>query len=161
VVGYHVQTAVAAKHHLIVTHEVTNQGTDRSQLAAMGKQTQEAIGTEKRTALADRGYCNGEEILACEQAGINALVPKSYTSNNLAKGQFDKRDVHYNAGKDEYRCPAGQRAIWRFKGIERGFVSRVCSTRRHSKRCKHGWRRCRRPRAMNGPSTGPCRQTLL
>jgi hypothetical protein len=68
----------------------------------------------------DRGYYAGPEILKCEQAGINVLVPKSYTSNNLAKGQFDKRDFRYNAARDEYRCPAGQHAIWRFKTIEHG-----------------------------------------
>jgi hypothetical protein len=122
VVGYNVQSVVDAKHHLIVTHEVTNKGTDRAQLASMGQQAQEALGTEKITALADRGYYAGPEILKCEQAGINALVPKSYTSNNLAKGQFDKRDFHYDAAKDEYRCPAGQRAIWRFKTIEHGMT---------------------------------------
>jgi transposase len=120
VVGYNVQTAVDAKHHLVVTHEVTNQGTDRAQLSSMGQQTQEALGTEKLTALADRGYYAGPEILKCEQAGINALVPKSHTSGNLAKGQFDKRDFRYRAAKDEYRCPAGQRAIWRFTTIEHG-----------------------------------------
>jgi transposase len=120
VVGYNVQTAVDAKHHLIVTHEVTNKGTDRSQLSSMGQQPQQALRTQKITALADRGYYAGPEILACEQAGINALVPKSYTSGNLARGQFDKRDFHYIAAADEYRCPAGQRAIWRFKTIENG-----------------------------------------
>ena len=85
VVGYNVQTAVNAKHHLVVTHEVTNQGTDRAQLSSMGQQTQEALGTEKLTALADRGYYAGPEILKCEQAGINVLVPKSHTSGNLAR----------------------------------------------------------------------------
>jgi uncharacterized protein len=120
VVGYNVQTAVDAKHHLVVTHEVTNQGTDRSQLSSMGKQAQEATGVEELTTLADRGYYKGDEILKCEQAGINALVPKSHTSNNLAKGQFDKRDFRYDAARDEYRCPAGERAIWRFKTIENG-----------------------------------------
>ncbi len=122
VVGYNVQTAVDAKHHLVVTHEVTNQGTDRAQLSSMGQQTQEAIGAAKLTALADRGYYAGPEILKCEQAGINALVPKSHTSNNLAKGQFDKRDFHYLAAEDEYRCPAGQRAIKRFTTIEHGLT---------------------------------------
>ena len=122
VVGYNVQSVVDAKHHMIVTHEVTNQGTDRSQLAAMGQQAQEALGKKEITALADRGYYKGEEILACEKAGINALVPKSYTSNNLAKGQFDKRDFRYDAAKDEYRCPAGEPAIWRFQTIEHGQV---------------------------------------
>jgi transposase len=122
VVGYNVQTAVDAKHHLIVTHEVTNQGTDRAQLSSMGKKTQEAIGTQDLTALADRGYYAGPEILKCQQAGINALVPKSYTSNNLAKGQFDKRDFHYIPEKDEYRCPAGERAIWRYSGEQDGMI---------------------------------------
>jgi len=122
VVGYNVQTAVDAKHHMIVAHEVTNSGTDRSQLANMGKQTQEAIGAEKLTALADRGYYKGEEILACERAGINALVPRSHTSNNLAKGQFDKRDFRYNPRRDEYRCPAGERAIWRYSGEQDGII---------------------------------------
>ena len=103
-----------------MTHEVTNKGTDRAQLASMGQQTQAAIGSEKLTALADRGYYAGPEILKCEQVGINALVPKSHTSNNLAKGLFDKRDFHYIPEANEYRCPAGQRAIWRFKTIENG-----------------------------------------
>jgi transposase len=120
VVGYNVQTAVDAKQHLVVTHEVTNQGTDRAQLASMGQQTQEALGTDKLTALADRGYYTGPEILKCEQAGINALVPKSHTSNNLAKGLFDKRDFRYIPRRDEYRCPAGQQAIWRMTTIEHG-----------------------------------------
>jgi transposase len=122
VVGYNVQTVVDAKHHMIVTHEVTNQGTDRSQLASMGKQAQEATGVKGLTALADRGYYKGEEIVACEQAGINALVPKSYTSNNLAKGQFDKRDFHYLPEKNEYRCPAGERAIWRYSSEQAGMI---------------------------------------
>ena len=120
VVGYNVQTAVDAKHHLVVTHEVTNNGTDRAQLSSMGQQTQEALGTKKITALADRGYYAGPEILKCEEVGINALVPKSRTSNNLAKGQFDKRDFRYNSRRDEYRCPAGQRAIWRKTTVEDG-----------------------------------------
>jgi transposase len=120
VVGYNVQTAVEAKNHLIVAHEVTNSGSDRSQLASMGKQTQDAMGVEKLTALADRGYFKGEEILECERAGITALVSKPQTSNNKAKGQFDKRDFRYIAADDEYPCPAGQRAIWRFTTVENG-----------------------------------------
>jgi hypothetical protein len=120
VVGYNVQTAVDAKTHLIVAHEVTNVGSDRSQLSSMAKQTREAMGAEKLTALADRGYFHGEEILECVRAGIDAMVSKPQTSNNQAKGQFDKRDFRYIAADDEYRCPAGQRAIWRMTTVERG-----------------------------------------
>ena len=120
IVGYNVQTAVDAKHHLIVTHEVTNVGHDRHQLSSMAKQTREAIGEQTLTALADRGYFKGEQILECERAGINVLVPKPQTSNNQAKGQFDKRDFRYIAEDDEYECPAGQRAIRRFTVVEHG-----------------------------------------
>jgi hypothetical protein len=115
-----VQTAVDAKHHLIVAHEVTNLGHDRTQLATMAKQARGATGQEYLTVIADRGYFSGEEILECEQAGISALVPKPLTSNSKAEGRFDKRDFVYLPEANEYRCPAGQRAIHRFTSIENG-----------------------------------------
>jgi transposase len=117
-VGYNVQTAVDAKHHLIVAHEVTNVGHDRDQLSSMAQKVREATGRNSLTVLADRGYFKGEEILDCERAGIKTLVPKPQTSNNKALGLFDKADFRYIPRKDEYRCPAGQRAIWRFKTVE-------------------------------------------
>jgi len=120
IVGYNVQTAVDAENHLIVAHDVTNTGSDRSQLSRMAKQAKEAMGKETLTALADRGYYKGEEILACEQAGITPYVPKTQTSNNQAKGLFGKRDFIYIAEDDEYLCPAGERAIWRMKTMEKG-----------------------------------------
>ena len=77
VVGYNVQTAVDTENHLIVTHEVTNTGSDRSQLASVAKEAKAALHTEKLDAVADRGYFNGEEILACEQAGITGDAPQT------------------------------------------------------------------------------------
>lgn len=119
-VAYNVQTAVDTKHHLIVAHEVTNVGHDRQALAPMAEQARQAMGTRKLTAIADRGYFNGEQILQCEQAGIQALVCRSLTSGNRARGLFDKRDFEYLPRRDEYRCPAGERAIHRFSTIEKG-----------------------------------------
>lgn len=122
VVGYNLQAAVDAEHHLIVAHEVTNVGHDRTQLASMAKQARDALGTEQLTALADRGYFKGEEILACEEAGIIPLVPKPLTSNSKADGRFDKRDFAYDPEHDEYVCPAGETAIHRFATIENGMT---------------------------------------
>src|SRR5471032_3297129 len=96
-VGYNVQTAVDTRHHLIVSHEVTNIGHDRTQLASMASQARQALGTKDLTVIADRGYFSGAEILACEQQGITPLVPKPLTSNSRAEGQFDKRDFIYIA----------------------------------------------------------------
>jgi hypothetical protein len=108
IVGYSVQTAVDAKHHLIVEPEVTNTGSDRDQLSGMAKKARAAIGTTTLTAIADRGYFKGEEILACHEAGISTLVPKTKTSGAKAEGRFDKDDFLYDPQKNEYRCPAGQ-----------------------------------------------------
>ena len=122
IVGYNVQTAVDAKHHLIVAHEVTNVGVDRSQLSSMAKQARSAMGSKELTAVADRGYFKGEEILACQEAGITVFVPKPLTSGSKAKGRFGKQDFIYEADVDEYRCPAGQRLIWRFTSVEHGMT---------------------------------------
>jgi len=120
VVGYNVQTAVDAKNHLIVTHEVTNIGIDRDQLTSMAKQARAAMGTEELTVIADRGYFKGEEIVACHKAGIVAIVPKTTTSSAKANGRFDKQDFIYDPQANEYRCPADKRLIWRFDSIEAG-----------------------------------------
>jgi hypothetical protein len=108
-VGYNVQTAVDTEHHLIVAHEVTNVGHDRGQLFNMAQQAKAVIGTDELDAVADRGYFKGEQILACEDAGITTYLPRPQTSNNLAKGQFGKRDFIYRPDDDEYECPAGER----------------------------------------------------
>jgi hypothetical protein len=121
-VGYNVQAAVDTKHHLIVTHEVVNEGHDRRQLSPMAQQTKETLGTKDLTVLADRGYFSGEEILKCEQAEIKALVPKPMTSNSTSSGRFDKRDFIYEPNRDRYRCPAGEYATRRFSSIEKGQV---------------------------------------
>ena len=63
IVGYNVQIAVDAEHHLIVAHEVTNIGTDRAQLASMDRKARDAIECEEVTVLADRGYYSGHEVL--------------------------------------------------------------------------------------------------
>lgn len=119
-VGYNVQTAVDTRHHLIVAHEVTNVGHDRTALATMAEQAREATGAESLTVIADRGYFSGLEILACEQAGITPFVPKPMTSSSKAEGRFGKQDFVYLPADDEYRCPAGQRAIKRFSTVEDG-----------------------------------------
>lgn len=119
-VGYNVQTVVDAKHHLIIAHEVTNQGHDRAQLANMAKQAQAVIGGSELRAVADRGYFSGDEILACQEAGITPLVPKPQTSSAKAEGRFGKQDFIYDPKTNEYRCPAGSRLVWRFSRVEAG-----------------------------------------
>jgi transposase len=120
IVGYNVQVAVDTEHHLIIAHEVTNSGSDRAQLANMGRQAKAALGVEKLEAVADRGYYNSPEILACHEAGIAVTLPKPMTSGAKADGRFGKQDFVHIAAEDVYRCPAGERLIYRFTTVEHG-----------------------------------------
>jgi transposase len=121
-VGYNVQAAVEAKHHLIVAHEVTNIGNDRTQLSPMAGQAKAAMGVDALDVLADRGYFKGEEVLACEPLGVTPFVPNPLTSPAKAKGRFGKQDFIYNAQDNIYRCPAGETLTWRFSSVENGMT---------------------------------------
>jgi len=105
---------------LIVTHEVTNVGSDRSQLATVAKNAKATLQTEELEAVADRGYFNGEEILACEEAGITVTLPKPMTSGAKSEGRFGKQDFVYLPEDDVYRCPAGERLTYRYTNEEDG-----------------------------------------
>jgi transposase len=124
VVGYNVQVAVDTEHHLIVNHEVTNVGSDRSQLARVAKETKATLQTDRLEAVADRGYFNGEEILACDQAGITVTLPKPMTSGAKSEGRFGKQDFVYLSQEDVYRCPAGERLKYYYTNVENGLKLR-------------------------------------
>ena len=130
VVGYNVQAAVDARHHLIVAHEVTTVGNDRAQLANMAGQAKAAMGTDRLDVLADRGYFSGKEVLACEPLSVKPYVPKPLTSGAKAKGRFGKQDFVYVADDDVYRCPAGERLMRRFSSVEDGMTMHVYWTTR-------------------------------
>ena len=119
-VSYNVQTAVDNKHHLIAAHEVTNAPSDRSQLSSMADQAKTALNAKALTVIADPGYYKGQEIVACYDADITALVPKTNTSPGKAKGRYSKADFRYDAEQNEYLCPAGQRLTYRFDSVENG-----------------------------------------
>jgi transposase len=128
VVGYNVQSVVDAQHHLIVAYEVTNVGSDRSQLTSMAQQAQSAMGRTDLEVVADRGYFKSEEILACQSAGMTPLVPKPLTSGSKAEGRFGKQDFVYVAEDNTYRCPAGEKLTSRFASVENGMTLHVYRT---------------------------------
>ena len=124
VVGYNVQVAVDTEHHLIVTHEVTNSGSDRAQLANIAKQAKAVLQAETLEAVADRGYFSSPEILGCHEAGITVTLPKPLTSGAKSEGRFGKQDFVYLREEDAYRCPAGERLPYRYTNEEAGKMLR-------------------------------------
>jgi transposase len=142
-VGYNVQSAVDSRHHLIITHDVNTVGSDRSQLAAVAKQAKAVLERDTLEVVADRGYYNGDEIRACERAGIEAYLPKPSTSPNKALGLFDRSMFSYVMEDDEYECPAGERLIYRFTRTEKGkeirrYWSSACTGCPIKSRCTTG-----------------------
>jgi len=143
VVGYNVQAAVETGHHLIVAHEVINVGNDRGQLSEMSGKAREALGVEEFDVVADRGYFDSEEILACDRAGITVTLPKPMTSGVTARGRFGKQDFRYLGDEDVYVCPAGERLAYRFTSEERGLTlhrywTNACSSCPVKDRCTSG-----------------------
>ncbi len=145
-VGYNVQSVVDAETHLIVAHEVTNQGHDRDLLTKMAKQAKAALQREDMHILADKGYFSALEILACHNASITATVPRSDTSGARSKGHYVKADFAYDHSADIYRCPAGQALTHRTTTEQQGLQMRrywtnACKTCALKKYCTTGYER--------------------
>jgi hypothetical protein len=116
VVGYNVQVAVDTEHHLI--------GNDLSHLAQVAKEAKATLQTDILEAVADRGYFNSAEILACENADITVTLPKPIRSGIEVKGRFGKQDFRYTTEEDVYICPAGEKLTYRYTTEENGLVLR-------------------------------------
>jgi transposase len=122
-VGYNVQVAVDAKHHLIVAQEVTQAANDLGQLATMAEAAKTALGVEELQVVADTGYHEAQQIERCEQQGVETYVSASAGTAGQSRDEqqvFPKGQFHYDAQNDTYQCPAGQRLSRAYAGKSRG-----------------------------------------
>jgi transposase len=119
-IGYNVQAAVDAKHSLVLDTEITNTTSDLNALGTMAIKAQEALGRNDLSVVADKGYYNGKEVLACDSIGVTAYVSKPLTSANTARGLYGKESFTYDAERNCYHCPAGKTLTYRFSTHELG-----------------------------------------
>ena len=107
------QCADCGRHHAssVVVRDVIDIGNDRALLARIAKEAKAALESESLDVVADRGYFDSGEILACEESGITVTLPKPMTSGAKAEGRFGKQDFVYVAEDDIYLCPAGARLV--------------------------------------------------
>ena len=112
IVGYNVQTAVAAETGLIIHHAVTDESDDRRQLYPMAAQTKVELGLETVNILADAGYSNGEQLAACDAEDIAVTLPTRRSINDQVN-VYPKSAFHYNADRDVYTCPAGEHLTYK------------------------------------------------
>jgi hypothetical protein len=127
----------------LITHEVTNDGSDRAQLANIACRAKEVLGVGQLEAVADRGYHSSEGILTCDQAGITVTLRKPITSGIEAMGRFGKQDFVYLSDEDMYRCPAGEKLAYHDTNQENGLVLRrywtnTCQSCTIKQRCTTG-----------------------
>jgi hypothetical protein len=95
---YNVQSAVDTTHHLIVAHEVTNVGTDRSQLSNVAEQARTEIGTATLDVVADRGYYDGQEIRACKTVGITVTLAAADDFERQGRGPLRQAGLRLRCG---------------------------------------------------------------
>lgn len=145
-VAYNVQSAVDAKHGLIVHHEVTNAAGDNTQLEPIAKAAQQVLGAEELKVVADTGHSNGAQFEACEQAGITPYVPPNRSFPDSDSKFYTADRFNYDSRSDTYRCPAGK--VLGLKQVNRAQLHRVyaarleeCACCAHKARCTGAKRR--------------------
>jgi transposase len=143
-VAYNVQTAVDARHALVVAHDVTSEVNDTRSLEPMAKAAKEALGNETLKVVADAGYSSGEQAAACEAAGIEPYVPPNRSDSPGGGALFDRTEFTYDAKSDTFKCPAGQLLIR--KQVMRNeravlYTTGACAHCRLKKRCTTGRQR--------------------
>jgi len=121
-VGYNVQAAVDMTNHLIVVHEVTNVGTDKSYLANIANQAKAALEAENLETVADRGYFKARRSSPVKKPAPPSRCQNSRHRETKSEGRFGKQDFRYVAEEDIYICPAGEKLTNHFTNEEKGLV---------------------------------------
>ena len=124
IVGYNVQIAVDTENHLIVAHEVQTSARTAINSRIWPSRREPRWALRRSMLWPNRGYYTGEEIRACEEAGITVTLPKPQTSGAKAAGRFGKQDFVYVAADDVYICPAHERLAYHCTNVEDGKILR-------------------------------------
>jgi len=106
-VGYNVQGSVDAKHHLLVTTEVTNTPCDQGHLAEVAQAAKAELEIKQADVVADGGYYKSEDIKRCQELRMEPHLPKVENSPSERAGLYDKNAFHYDAARDVYHCRGG------------------------------------------------------
>jgi len=123
-VGYNVQSAVDAAHHMIVDIAATTQPTDKGQLCEVAQRAKEALGVGELTVVADGGYFSTNDIKAAEAQGIAVHVPAPADKMDKV-GLFAREQFRYDKERDEYECPGSRKLVRHEDSVQHGKVYHV------------------------------------
>jgi transposase len=111
-VCYNVQTVVDSKHHLIVDFDIAGRSDDKGNLLSMSERAKEILGVQTLTNLADKGYYDGQDIAACEAAGVTCMVAKPRHGGVKKEEGFTRKDFEYDREHDCYMCPCKNQMLY-------------------------------------------------
>lgn len=108
--AYYVTYLVDNARGVIVDVEATAARYSAEALAArlMIERTRAALAIPVTALGADRAYGSGPFLEWCRAAGVTAYVPVLDRRGQM-RGQFTQADFAYDAARDEYVCPGGER----------------------------------------------------
>jgi transposase len=135
VVGYNVQGAVDAKHHLLAVTEVNNLPTDQGQLGTVAKAAKAELQIEKADVAADGGYFKHQDVKDCQDIGLEPHLPTVENSSSEREGRYGKADFTYDAQQNCYRCPAGAELKLHRKQEDKGRIVYQYQNRQACNRC--------------------------
>lgn len=104
-VCHNVQTVTDGENHLIVDFEVTGNSNDSGNLYQMTASAKDLMGVEELSAVADRGYYQGEDIAKCEENGVKCYVAKPKAGGPKQEEGYGKEKFVYDKENDCYICP--------------------------------------------------------
>ena len=115
--GYNVQSVVDDQHGLIVHAQAVSEVNDRKQFALQIDQANEVLGETCKTACADAGYADTDELEKIDGKGITVIVPSQRQAQHEEEGPFSKIYFIYDKERNCYFCPKGHPLTYR--GIEK------------------------------------------
>lgn len=114
--GYSAELCVDEKHGLIAHADCVSETNDARQFAGQVNQANEVLGKKCRTACADAGYANTEELKKIHDQKINVIVPSQRQAckkelKPKTHPEFRRESFHYDPENNRYICPKGRRLV--------------------------------------------------
>ena len=119
--GYSAHVTVDEKNGLIVSADVVGEATDSNQFSAQVEQAVDTLGRPCKTAVADAGYSDIDNIKQTTSKDIDVIVPTQRQALHEAKDDpFGKDKFRYDAENNQYFCPSGKRLIYSHYSRKKG-----------------------------------------
>lgn len=108
--GYSAHITVDEKNGLIVSADVVAESNDSNQFSAQVEQAVETLGRPCKTAVADAGYSDIDDIKKTTSRPIDVIVPTQRQALHKAQDEpFGKDKFCYDGEHNQYLCPVGNK----------------------------------------------------